>query len=117
MKIKSELLKRAVADIICCRLLDFAELDENKIADTTAITMLDKIRTIIKKDMPDFDTVEEIVKVFDEYKGVGIKDGYKSLAINIVYQDINKTLQDSDVVSAHKAIVDNLITKLGAEIR
>lgn len=68
MKIKSELLKRAVADIVCCRLLDFAELDENKIADTTAITMLDKIRTIIKKDMPDFDTVEEIVKVFDEYK-------------------------------------------------
>ena len=78
-----------------------------------SISCEEVIRTIKKSGR---DIISDVT-VFDEYKGTGIKEGYKSLAINIVYQDINKTLQDSEVVSAHKVIVDSLITKLGAEIR
>ena len=67
MKIKTELLKRAVADVVCCRLLDFTEVDENKIVNTKALEALSEIQEVIKKNMEDFDTVEEIVRVFEKY--------------------------------------------------
>ena len=39
MNIKTELIKSYISDIICNSIFDF-DIDENKIADTTAITIL-----------------------------------------------------------------------------
>lgn len=57
------------------------------------------------------------VTPFDEYKGEHVEKGYRSLAINIVYQDANKTLTDNEVSSVHSKIVEALVLSLGAQIR
>ena len=68
MKIKTELLKRYITDIVNGHIEDF-EIDANEIADTVAIKMLAEIQEILKKDnYSDFEIVEEIVCVFEKYK-------------------------------------------------
>lgn len=68
MKIKTELLKAYIFDIINEHILEF-EIDVDKIADTTAITMIEEIQRIIKDDnYSDFEIVEEIVHIFEKYK-------------------------------------------------
>ncbi len=57
------------------------------------------------------------VSPFDEYKGEHVEKGYRSLALNIVYQDANKTLTDNEVASVHSKIVEALVLNLGAQIR
>ena len=72
MKIKTELLKRYIADYVCDKFDDF-EIDVNEIAETTAIKMIGKIYNIIKNDSySDFEIVEEIVKIFEENNIDGI---------------------------------------------
>ncbi len=67
MKIKVELLKSYIEDYINLRIEDF-DIDADKIADSTAITMLAEIQKIIKNDeYTDFDAIEEIVCLFEEY--------------------------------------------------
>lgn len=57
------------------------------------------------------------VTPFDEYKGEHVDKGYRSLALNIVYQDMNKTLTDNEVTAVHKNIVESLVLNLSAQIR
>ena len=68
MNIKTELLRRTVSDIVCRELEYYTEFDENKIANSTAIEIVGKIQEILKEDKSDFDIVEEIVCLFEEYK-------------------------------------------------
>ncbi len=68
MKIKTELLKAYISDIINNQIEDF-EIDADKIANTVAIEILAKIQEIIKNDnYSDFEIVDEIVCVFEDYK-------------------------------------------------
>lgn len=46
------------------------------------------------------------VSVFDVYKGKGIDDDKKSLAIKIVYQSFDKTLTENDVLPIHQTIIE-----------
>lgn len=67
MKIKLELLKIYISEVINNNLEDF-EIDESKIADTTAIQMITEIQKIIKdENYSDFDAIEEIVCIFEKY--------------------------------------------------
>ncbi len=67
MKIKVELLKGYIHDFINSHIEDF-EIDEEKIADTTAIRMLAEIQKVIKNESySDFEAIEEIVCVFEKY--------------------------------------------------
>ena len=132
-EIHPNVLKEYKLDKVCAAELDLGVLFNVKTSKTKykKISQFPSIRRdvalLLKEDITCDEVIRTIKKsgreivsevtVFDEYKGVGINPGYKSLAINIVYQDSNKTLQDSEVVSAHKVIIDTLITKLGAEIR
>jgi len=68
MTIKTELLKRFIADAVCQNFEYFTDFDENLIASTTAIKALAEIQAILKEDISDFDTVEKIVCVFEKYK-------------------------------------------------
>lgn len=60
--------------------------------------------------------VEEVV-LFDLYRGPGIPEGKKSLAIRVRYRSVEKTLTDEEINSAHGIMVQALGKKLGAETR
>ena len=67
MHLKLELLKGAIFDAITSG-LTYAEIDADKIADTTAIKALGEIKEIITdEEKEDFDIVEEIVCIFEKY--------------------------------------------------
>ena len=57
------------------------------------------------------------LNLFDVYQGQGIEDGFKSLAIALVLQDTNKTLEDKDITDVIERVVDSLQTELNASLR
>ena len=68
MNIKLELLQNAIFDAISEK-LSYMEIDADKIADTTAISVLAEIKDIIQDDgISDFEAVEKIVCVFEKYR-------------------------------------------------
>jgi phenylalanyl-tRNA synthetase beta chain len=60
--------------------------------------------------------VEDIV-LFDLYRGAGIPEDKKSLAIRVRYRSMDKTLTDDEIQSAHDKLVRSLTRQLKAEIR
>ncbi|MDW7675462.1 MAG: phenylalanine--tRNA ligase subunit beta [Bacillota bacterium] len=57
------------------------------------------------------------VTLFDQYKGAQIKEGYKSLAFNLVYQANDRTLTDEEINSLQNQVRQAVTEKLGAELR
>ena len=66
MKIKTELLRKTIAEIVCQNMDDWLEIDANNIANTRAIEMIGEIQEVIKSEMDDFEVVEEIVCIFEK---------------------------------------------------
>lgn len=58
----------------------------------------------------------ESYQLFDIYEGSQIKEGYKSIAYSITFRDKERTLEDADVNSAMKKILNGL-QSLGIELR
>ena len=56
-------------------------------------------------------------EVFDIYKGEHIKEGYKSVSLNIVYEDKEKTLKVDDINAPHQKIMDELNKRFNANQR
>lgn len=68
MKIKVELLKSYLSEYINNHIEDF-KIDVDEITTTVAIKMLSEIQDILRNDnYSDFEIVEAIVCVFEEYK-------------------------------------------------
>ncbi len=57
------------------------------------------------------------IKIFDIYEGENIPDGKKSIAINVIIQSSEKTLEESDLEKINKLIISTVETKSGAKIR
>ena len=57
------------------------------------------------------------VRIFDVYRGAGIEEGRKSVALGLIFQDISRTLTDDEVDSAVAAVVADLRENLDARIR
>lgn len=57
------------------------------------------------------------VDVFDIYMGDNIQSGHKSIAISIIYQDLNKTMTDQEIQQLHAEITNSLCEKFRAELR
>jgi len=57
------------------------------------------------------------VEVFDVYTGAGVEAGKKSVAINLYYQDVEKTLNDKDVSPVHAKVLKMLEKDHGAVLR
>ena len=57
------------------------------------------------------------VSIFDLYKGKGIPEGQKSLAVSMRFATHDRTLTDEEVGMAMEKIVETLKTKLGATLR
>jgi phenylalanyl-tRNA synthetase beta chain len=59
----------------------------------------------------------EHVEVFDEYSGVPIPEGKKSLAFKVSYRAEDRTLTDSEINELHQALVLGVRATFGAERR
>lgn len=86
---------------------DSALLVDEKIG---AQRILDVARSVKSQDMED-------LVLFDLYRGKGIPEGKKSVAIRVRYRSAEKTLTDEEVSKAHGRIIRALENELGAEIR
>ncbi|MDD9157041.1 phenylalanine--tRNA ligase subunit beta [Aliivibrio sp. S4TY2] len=56
-------------------------------------------------------------KLFDVYRGQGVEEGKKSLAIALTLQSIERTLEEADITSAVDAIVAAIGEKFSATLR
>jgi phenylalanyl-tRNA synthetase beta chain len=57
------------------------------------------------------------VRVFDVYRGGGVEQGRKSVALGLIFQDISRTLTDEDVDRAVASVLADLGASLGARLR
>ena len=57
------------------------------------------------------------VELFDVYEGKNLPKGKKSYAVNFILQDEQKTLNDKQIDSIMKKLIDNLTKRLNAELR
>lgn len=57
------------------------------------------------------------LNLFDVYRGKGIDEGFKSLAIALTLQDNEKTLEEKDITEVVSRVVDTLKNELNASLR
>jgi phenylalanyl-tRNA synthetase beta chain len=57
------------------------------------------------------------VKVFDVYEGENIKEGKKSIAINVTIQSLEKTLNEDDLNKINQLIISTVESRIDAKIR
>jgi phenylalanyl-tRNA synthetase beta chain len=57
------------------------------------------------------------LSVFDVYRGAGLTDGKKSLAILVLMQDTSRTLTDADIDATEAALLVVAREKFGASLR
>ncbi len=57
------------------------------------------------------------VELFDVYQGKNLPAGKKSYAVNFILEDEEKTLNDKQIDAIMKKLIDNLTSKLSAELR
>lgn len=57
------------------------------------------------------------LNLFDVYRGKGIADGYKSLAISLTLQDTTRTLEENDIQAVVDGILSQLSERFGASLR
>jgi len=62
---------------------------------------------------------EEIdqVEIFDVYRGTGIAEGFKSIAVRVRYRSYERTLLDDEISSIHSKILDSLVNNVKVSIR
>ena len=82
---------------------------------------------IINKDVNAQDLINAIasvdqnlisnIRVFDVYEGDNIPKNQKSIAISVTIQSIEKTLNDNDLETINKLIIETVENKTGAKIR
>ena len=82
---------------------------------------------VVKKDILAGDMKEVIeqvgaplvrrVEAFDVYTGENVGDDEKSVAYNIHFQDVEKTLTDEEVDASFEKIVEAVSEKFGARVR
>jgi len=57
------------------------------------------------------------LRIFDVYRGPGLEQGRKSVALGLIFQDISRTLTDDDVEGLMASVVTDLRENLNAKIR
>lgn len=85
------------------------------------------IALVLKEDVAVADMIKEIKKagrsivkkcnVFDVYHGEHVESGYKSVAIQITFQDDNKTLKDEEINVSMEAVLEAMKKQFNATLR
>lgn len=78
--------------------------------DITANQLIDCIKNSNEPTLQD-------VVVFDIYRGKGVAEGCKSVALSITLQNDAQTLTDSEIDAIVKILLDTLTQKTGAKLR
>jgi len=61
-------------------------------------------------------TLQDIV-IFDVYRGKGVEEGSKSIALSLIIQDFSQTLTDSEIDAIFSKLLETLTTKIKAKLR
>ncbi|TPQ26552.1 phenylalanine--tRNA ligase subunit beta [Methylomonas koyamae] len=57
------------------------------------------------------------VSIFDVYRGQGVAEGSKSVALSLVLQDFSQTLTDAEIDAIFRRVLETLTAKLNAKLR
>ncbi|KAF3984067.1 MAG: phenylalanine--tRNA ligase subunit beta [Methylococcales symbiont of Hymedesmia sp. n. MRB-2018] len=63
---------------------------------------------------------EKVIKdilIFDIYRGDGVDDGYKSVALSLLLQDDKETLTDSEIDAIFVRVLETIKSKISAKLR
>ena len=86
---------------------DMALIVEEKV---TVAEIIDCIHECKEKVIQD-------ILIFDIYRGVGVDDGYKSVALSLILQDFKQTLTDSEIDAIFSKVLDILKNNIRAKLR
>lgn len=78
--------------------------------ELAAVKIIDCIKSEKSKEI-------EHVQVFDVYRGKGVPEGYKSIAVRIRYRSFERTLAEDEIAALHAKIIAKLIDKLPVTVR
>lgn len=59
----------------------------------------------------------EHVQIFDVYRGKGVPEGHKSIAVRVRYRSFERTLAEEEISTLHMKIIKNLTDKLKVTLR
>ena len=85
------------------------------------------IAVVVAENVPAADIIAECKKVgvnqvvgvnlFDVYRGKGVNEGYKSLAISLILQDTSRTLEEEEIAATVARCVEALKERFQASLR
>ena len=75
------------------------------------------VKSCVQKSMGGDENVLQAVSLFDVYQGENIEKGSKSLAMALIFQEKNRTLEDKEVDKLVSKAVSSLADEFNAEIR
>ena len=106
------------------------ELEWNKVADRVVPQAQDvsrfpanrrDIAVVVAENVPAADILAECKKVgvnlFDVYRGKGVAEGSKSLAISLILQDTSRTLEEEEIAATVARCVEALKERFQASLR
>ena len=106
------------------------ELEWNKLADRVVPQAREvsrfpanrrDIAVVVAENVPAADVLAECKKVgvnlFDVYRGKGVEEGFKSLAISLILQDTSRTLEEEEIAATVAKCVEALKERFQASLR
>ena len=112
------------------------ELEWNKLADRVVPQAREisrfpanrrDIAVVVAENVPAADILSEckkvgvnqvvVVNLFDVYRGKGVAEGYKSLAISLILQDTSRTLEEEEIAATVAKCVEALKERFRASLR
>lgn len=82
---------------------------------------------VVNRDVQTGNILDEIKKIggnqlvelnlFDIYQGEGIADSDKSIAVSLVFQNVERTLEDEEIAAITSSVIANLEAKFSATLR
>lgn len=86
---------------------DTAIVVDNDIESSALTSMLKAFKS---------DLIED-VSIFDVYTGTNIPQGKKSIAFNVRYRAVDRTLKDEEADTLHKSLVEDMLNKTKGQLR
>jgi len=133
--VKSNLLKMFkvknqvfYADLNWDNMIDLTVMNKIKFTELPKTQFVRRDYSLLLDDSITFSQIQDIARkadrkilkevgLFDVYEGKNLEKGKKSYAVNFVFQDHNKTLQDKTVDKIMDKIRQGLEKELGAQLR
>ncbi len=111
--------------------VDIDALTEGTLPAGSAVSRLPVVRRdlalVVADDLPAQALLDELgrakpphvisIALFDVYRGRGLTDGRKSLAILVLMQDTSRTLTDADIDATEALLLSVARDKFGATLR